>query len=67
MLVKWALFTHENREIITPPFEKVKRFRLISAIFQEDFGILVVEKRHAISEHYFSDRNGQSGAQSENG
>ena len=35
--------------------------------FQENFGILVVEKRHAINEHYFPGRNGQSGAQSENG
>ena len=28
---------------------------------------MVVEKRHAINEHYVPDRNGQSGAQSENG
>ena len=50
------------KEIITPFCGKIKLFRLISAIFQEHFGVLVVEKRHAISEHYFPDRNGQGWA-----
>ena len=35
--------------------------------FSIKFRILVVEKRHAINEHYVPDRNGQPGAQSENG
>ena len=35
--------------------------------FQENFGFLVVTKRHAISEHYLPNGNGQSNAQSENG
>ena len=59
---------HPLSGIIIAPFcEIIKYNQRVISIFQKMFGFVVVKKRYAINEHYFSGRNGQPGAQSENG